>query len=388
MLRGARCLEDPTGPTRDLLCEGGRVAAIGNPCLPGVDGVDLAGGFLLPGLVNAHDHLDTATLPALGCPPYADLYAWTRDVAALTTEGAPELRSAFAVAPVERLFLGGLRNLLAGVTAVLHHGRFHRALARSDFPVRVQPRYDFAHSPGLTADLRGAYRTTDRRIPWCVHAGEGRGPALAVELERLAEANVLRQNTVIVQGLAFGAAQAERLARARACVVWQPEAARRLYDARLDVEALLAAGVRLGLGSDGAATGTRDLLSTLASARVEGAHDDQALLHLATHGSGAVARLETGDWSAGARADFLVSDDLRSLLRGERRAVALVIVEGQARYGVPDLLAQAGVHTATLRVDGAPMALDALLARRARASWATAGPVLSATTWGRGVEWP
>lgn len=388
MLRGARRLEDPAGPAWDLLCEHGRVSALGNPSLPGTDGVDLAGGFLLPGLINAHDHLDLATLPALGQPPYPDLYAWTRDVVALTAGARPELRAALAVASVERLFLGGLRNLLAGVVAVLHHGRFHRALARADFPVRVQERYDFAHSPGLTTDLRGAYRTTDRRIPWYVHAGEGRDAGLAAELERLAAANVLRQNTVIVQGLAFAnRAQAERLAAARACLVWQPEAAQRLYGAELDVETLLDAGVRVGLGSDGAATGVRDLLSTLASARGVWRRDDQALLQLASAGSGAVARLEPGAWSIGARADFVVTDDLRAFLQGQRRAVALVLQGGQARYGLPALLAQAEVRAGALRVEGQPMALEAGLARRARALWSAAGPALRATGWARDVEW-
>lgn len=388
MLRAARRYDDPAGPAWDLLCERGRVSAIGNPGLPGTDGIDLAGAFLLPGLINAHDHLDGATLPALGRPPYADLYAWTRDVAALTDAGAPALRAALAVAPVDRLFLGGLRNLLAGACAVLHHGRFHRALSRPDFPVHVQPRYDFAHSPGLTADLRGAYRTTDRRIPWYVHAGEGHGPELAGELERLAAANVLRQNTVIVHALAFGAPHAQRLAAARACVVWQPEAARLLYDAALDVDGLLRAGVRVGLGSDGAATGTRDVLSTLASARTEWTGDDQALLELASLHSGTVARLEPGAWALGARADFLATEDLRALLRGERRAVTLVVQNGQARYGLPALLAQAGVPGAELRVDGQRMALEAPLARRARALWTRTGAVLSATRWARDISWP
>ncbi|MCM2258277.1 MAG: amidohydrolase, partial [Vicinamibacteria bacterium] len=180
---------------------------------------------MLPGLVNAHDHLDLSTCPPLGRPPYPNAYAWGEDVAA--HDGAAAA-AAMAVPLVDRLFLGGLRNLLCGATGVLHHSGFHRSLGRDDFPVRVQHRYDFAQSPGLTPQLRKAYRTTDRRIPFLVHAAEGTDEVASAEIARLAEANVLRQNTVVIHAIACSDEDRARLATARACVVWCPEAALRL----------------------------------------------------------------------------------------------------------------------------------------------------------------
>src|SRR5262249_15056444 len=153
--------------------------------------VDLEGRLILPGLLNGHDHLDFSTFPALGRPPYASLYDWARDVDGGKDD--PAARAALDVDLVDRLFLGGLRNLLAGVTAVAHHGAFHRSLARPSFPVRVLERYSFAHSPGLTRDLKKTYRTTDRRIPWMVHAAEGTDARCRSEVALLAEKNLLRQ---------------------------------------------------------------------------------------------------------------------------------------------------------------------------------------------------
>jgi hypothetical protein len=49
--------------------------------------------------------------------------------------------------------------------------------------VRVQGRYGFAHSPGLTPALRRTYRTTDRRVPWLVRAAEGADPGLRGEID-------------------------------------------------------------------------------------------------------------------------------------------------------------------------------------------------------------
>src|SRR5262245_31898091 len=152
VLRNARAWDD--GRPLDVAIRGESIAEVGAPgALPRAEReVDLAGRVLLPGLVNAHDHLDFSTFPALGRPPYRSLYDWAADVRG--GEGDPAVRAALAPDLAERLFLGGLRNLLAGVTAVAHHGAPHRSLGRAGFPVRVLLRYQFAHSPGLTPALR------------------------------------------------------------------------------------------------------------------------------------------------------------------------------------------------------------------------------------------
>ena len=322
--------------------------------------LDLDGLFLLPALVNAHDVLDLSTLPPLGAPPHASLYEWTtaaeRDLARL----APAL----AVPLADRLFLGGVRNVLAGASAVLHHHPDHRSLGREDFPVRVQRRYAFAHSPGLTPALRRTYRTTDRRVPWIVRAAEGCEPGLRAELDALAAANVLRQNTVIVHGTALAPEDAPRLAAARASVVWCPESDRRLYGRTAPVCALLSAGVKVGLGSDAPPAGSRDALSNLAAARREGVLPDGALLDLATRDASAVARLPAGGFEEGSPADLLAVRSVEGLLAGDRRAIALLLVRGAAVYGEPGLLEAAGVPVSRVTVDGAPRALAAPLGRR------------------------
>ena len=358
-LAGARCFEGGAfREARELRIARGVVveASERDPAA-----VDLGGRLVLPALVNAHDVLDQSTLPALGArAPYRTVYDWTRDCAAEMEAHA----EALAVPLVDRLFLGGVRNLLAGVASVLHHHADHRSLARDEFPVRVQRRYAFAHSPGLTPALRATYRTSDRRIPWLVRAAEGSDPGLRCELAALAAANVLRQNTVIAHGTALEPEDAPALAAAGACLAWCPESDLRLYGRTAPAAALAAGGVRVGLGSDGAAAGARDLLSTLASARAAGGFDDAALVELATRGSAAVARLPAGGVLAGEAADFLVTDSVAALLAGDRRAVSLLVVRGEAVYGVPELAAAAGRPTATVSVDGERRWLDEPLGRR------------------------
>jgi cytosine/adenosine deaminase-related metal-dependent hydrolase len=287
---------------------------------------------------------------------------------------------------VDRLFLGGLRNLLCGATGVLHHAPFHRALQRDDFPVRVQHRYDFAHSPGQTPQLRRAYRTSDRRIPFLVHAAEGTDAVAAGEIERLAAANVLRQNTVVVHAIACSEADRAAMAAAKACVAWCPEAGLRLYGRAADVAALRAAGVRIGLGSESPMAGSRDLLSSLASASAGGALAPEELLELATVGSAEVARLPRAGESPGSAADLLVTRSPSDLLAGRRDAVALVIVRGAALYGEPGLMEAACAAWAPLQVDGAPRALERALHRRLASLLRAHGSVLSRVPWLQAVR--
>jgi cytosine/adenosine deaminase-related metal-dependent hydrolase len=380
LLKNARCLlpEGPQAP-RDLVVERGVVVERD----PGADArvVDLGQRLVLPALVNAHDVLDLAASPPLGRPPYDSLYEWTRAV----EDDAERLSGALALALPDRLFLGAIRNLLAGVASVLHHHADHRALAREDFPVRVQRRYAFAHSPGLTPALRRSYRTTDRRVPWLVRAAEGRDPALRAELDVLAAANVLRQNTVIAHGTALEAADGPRLAAARVSLAWCPESDLRLYGRTAPALALRAAGVLVGLGTDGAHAGARDLLSSLAVAGRGGGLRPGELLELATRGSADVARMPLGGFGAGAPADLLVTGSLEDLLAGRRSAVSLLLVRGEAAYGEPALVAAAASgEPVALQVDGAAMALAAALGRRL-ASLLRRCPAARKAAWLEGV---
>jgi cytosine/adenosine deaminase-related metal-dependent hydrolase len=367
-LRNARVYDGSGAPrAADLRVEGGRVAAVveASVLAPLERDADLAGRLLLPGLVNAHDHLELSTFPELGRPPYAN--ARERAAGVEAAAEADAVRRALEPPAVDRLWLGGLRNLLCGVSAVFHHGAWHRSLARPDFPVRVQERYAFAHSASLTPRLRRTYRTSDRRVPWLVHAMEGRGEEARAELLALERENVLRQNTVLANATALGAAEAARIAAARACVAWCPEAERRLYDASADLATLRGASVRVGLGSDSPDSGARDLLSGLAAARREAALSEDELLRLATQGSAEVARLPVGGFQAGAPADFLATADAAALLEGDRRAVDLVVVAGRARLAAPALAPARDPGAGALWVEGQERRLDRALAARARA---------------------
>jgi cytosine/adenosine deaminase-related metal-dependent hydrolase len=199
-----------------------------------------------------------------------------------------------------------------------------------------------------------------------VRAGAGTDERASSELQALAEAGVLRQNTVIVHGTALSEADAPRLLAARAAVVWCPEVDARLFEAQPPVGALLREAVPVALGSGGASCGGRDLLSALAAARGTGLVGDDALLDLAGAGGAKVARLPLGGFAPGDPADFVAVDSPATLLAGSRAALHLVVVAGRARVGEPSLIRGLEPKLETVEVDGTPRALERSLAARLR----------------------
>ena len=89
--------------------------------------VDLEGYTIFPGLINAHDHLELNHYPRTKFREvYNNAHEWGEDVnARLDTEPYKSLRQY----PIwDRLFIGGLKNLLCGATTVAHHNPLHKYL--------------------------------------------------------------------------------------------------------------------------------------------------------------------------------------------------------------------------------------------------------------------
>ena len=350
----------------------GRVAALGARPQRGDAVVDLAGAFVFPGLINAHDHLQLNNFPRLKWRErYDNAREWIADFQPRFATD-PQLLGPLALPLPARLWQGGLKNLLSGVTTVAHHDPAHYTLQRSDFPVRVVSRMRYSHSLGVdgAAAVAAAYRRTPRGWPWIIHAAEGTDPAAAAEFERLAALGCLGANTRLVHGVGLGAAARAELAARGAGLIWCPASNDFMLGATAQVAELAAQG-RVALGSDSRLSGAADLLAELRCAAATGQVDAATLLRLVTtDAANLLRRPAAGRLTVGVPADLVVLPPLAAspeatLLAATRADVRLVLVGGQPRYGdLPEAFAAHREPAVRVRVDGQPKLLAAALARR------------------------
>jgi cytosine/adenosine deaminase-related metal-dependent hydrolase len=332
-MSNADCTWFVNGAGLPLCVRAGRIAATGEA--PPTSVVDLEGDRLLPGLINAHDHLQLNNFPRLKFRDrYTEVSDWIADLEA-RREGHRALADAAAVPRALRLRLGALKNLLAGVTTVVHHDPLYPELQAADFPVRVLATYGWSHSlgvAGLDAVIR-SHRETPRDAPWFIHAGEGVSEAMARELDVLEGAGCLTANARLIHCVAFGAYPCRRISAAGAGVIWCPASNDFLFGRTLRSRELIEGG-RVALGSDSRLTGSRDLLEELRAAQQTGLVSVDELEPLVTS---AAAKLlgttDRGTLGQGSLADLLILPGNLPLWRATRADVRCVLIGGRMVYG-------------------------------------------------------
>ena len=253
--------------------------------------IDLSGYLLLPGLVNAHDHLEFALFSRLGSPPYQNATQWALDIQ--TTE-ATAIALHRQVPKDVRLWWGGIRNLLCGVTTVCHHNPLEPILQSARYPVRVVTRYGWEHSPVFAKNIAFALRQTGTDEPFVIHACEGVDQTAAAELQALDALGAIEERSVLVHGLALDQRGRELLNERRAALVVCPSSNSFLFG-KTHTREQLRSVQRLAIGSDSPLTAVGDLLDEIRFTKSTCDLQAEEIYDLVTDQPARILRLQSGE---------------------------------------------------------------------------------------------
>jgi len=355
-----------------LRIEAGCIRALAVPPQPADTVVDLRGDRILPGLINAHDHLQLNNFPRLKYRErYESVSQWIADIDSQRATD-PAIAESARVARDLRLRLGGVKNILSGVTTVAHHDPWYPVLGASDFPCRVLPDYGWAHSLALEGEfkVRESHRGTPANRRWFIHAGEGVDAAARREFSTLESLECIASNTLLIHGVAFTAAERGRLAARGAGLIWCPSSNFFLLGDTADCADLISQG-RVALGSDSRLSGAGDLLDELAVARENSGVAEADLETMVTSAAAILLGLpDRGALRAGALADCVILPRDLPLSAARRADLRCVMLGGVMRYGDEDLaqVLMAEERRVPVIVDGRPKILDRAIAEFLRTS--------------------
>ena len=350
---------DMTVERADVLVdqETGEIRAVGE--IPaGDESLDASGDLVIPGLINAHTHVAMTLLRG-----YADdkpLETWLReDVWPVEGELEPEdVRAGVELGLVEMIQTGttGFCDMYfdvpetvaaveeSGLRARVGHGIVSVGKddeeARADFEEGLRVAREFDDAAGgrvSTAFMPHSLTTVDAAefdefvpearaagVPVHLHANETAGEVDPIvdehekrPLAYAADHGLLEPEDFVAHGVHVDETEIDLLAETGAGVVHCPASNMKLASGIAPVQKMLAAGVTVGVGTDGAASNNDlDMFDELRDAAMVGklaaddasAVDAASAVRMATAGSAAVAGFDSGRIETGANADLAVLD--------------------------------------------------------------------------------
>lgn len=342
--------------------------------------VDLHGFLVLPGLINAHDHLEFALFPRLGKGGYKNFLEWVDDIHHPT---APPIAEHRRVPREARLWWGGIRNLLCGVTSVCHHNPYEPEVFTDEFVVRVLRDYGWAHSLPLDPDATLKKKETPKDQPFFIHLAEGVDEECAQEIFALHKAGALDQNTVIIHGLGLEPDGTQLLRSTGAGLIWCPSSNLFLFGMTLCPQEILGLP-DVAIGSDSSLTACGDLLDEVQCASQLLQTSAEVIYEYVTRQSARLLHLRNGEGNlrVGGFADLIAVRDTdlspaETLLRLSHPDIELVLLGGRVQLASDELMQRLPVGACAglqaLAMEGIVRWIRAPLDRVFEETWAQLG---------------
>jgi cytosine/adenosine deaminase-related metal-dependent hydrolase len=303
-------------------------------------GVDLQSYLLLPGLINAHDHLEFALFPRLGRGGYQNFMEWAEDI---HHSHAAEIARHRQVPKPVRLWWGGIRNILCGVTTVCHHNPYETEVFSNGFIVRVLKDYEWAHSLQLDPGAASKKKLGREDQPFFIHLAEGIDEQCAQEIFDFHKAGALDPHTVVIHGLGLGPKGSDLLCAAGAGLIWCPSSNLFLFGKAMPPEEI-GQFPKVALGSDSPLTAQGDLLDEVSCAHEFMETPAAQLYDYVTRHPARILGLRNGEgaFRVGSTADFIAVRDTgltpaETLPTLSYRDIELVVLEGRVQLATAEM---------------------------------------------------
>ena len=332
--------------------------------------IDVGNAFVLPGLIDLHNHIGYNTLPLWTEPSQQTAWAhhdsWTRAATYRESISWPA-NALIQAAPEAALAYVQLRALVGGTTSIQGWptaSRKHvQVLRHVDDETAGTTNHNLILTSALTKKPLELARVAQRMhdgAGFIYHCGEGQvGSLVAREFIDVANAGCLLKTFIGVHCNSIDQATWTRWSKTQAgAVAWSPFSNLWLYGTTTDVTAARGRKVAVCLGSDWGPSGTKNVqgelkVAKLASQDLGFGLTDRELVGMVTSNPGDALtrcwRKPVGRLTPGAFGDVTVfrpngtAAVWKQIVESTEKEIMLVVYDGVPRYGDAALMTTAGL---------------------------------------------
>ncbi|HEY4935102.1 MAG TPA: amidohydrolase family protein, partial [Puia sp.] len=258
--------------------------------------IQFTSATVFPGLINSHDHLDYNCFPILGQRKFINYTEWGKYIHKTYKD---YIDAILKIPQNLRTDWGMYKNLLAGITTVVHHGSY---LKIENPLINIYQEPQNLHSVKFEKNWKWKLNNPLLKNKDCViHAGEGSDKQSSDEIDQLLKFNFLKRNLVGVHGVAMNTVQAKKFKG----LIWCPESNRVLLNKHAHIAALKA-HIPMVFGTDSTLTGNWNIWHHLRLARSLHQVTDTELFGMITSSPANLWDLNKGELKADKDADLIV----------------------------------------------------------------------------------
>ena len=268
--------------------------------LRGVKEIYFENAMVFPGLINSHDHLDFNLFPRLGNSKFKNYTEWGPSI---QSTYATEIDEVIQIPRKLRYQWGIVKNLLGGVTTVVHHGNKTEKIPK---PITIIDKFQHLHSVHFEKYWKLRLNNPFRKHrPSVIHSGEGIDKKAYNEINDLIQYNFLNKKMIAVHGISMDLEQAKSFR----ALVWCPQSNEWMFGKTADIEKLKDV-IPIVFGTDSTLTSNWNIWTHIRDAQKTKKMTDIELYLALTSNAAELWNLNKGNIAIGKNADMVIAEKL------------------------------------------------------------------------------